>query len=66
MVTLDVRGLSDDQIEFLQQLIKLMRQNHQELATPPVDETDTICLHCWHLGVEEEISHEEIYDYPDV
>ena len=65
MDTLDARGLSDDQIELLQQLIEFMRQHHQRPVSPPLDETKTIHLHSWHLGVKEEISREEIYDYID-
>ena len=65
MHTLDVRDLPNDQIEFLRQLIEFMRQNPQKPATPPLDETNTIHLRSWHLGVKEEISREEIYDYID-
>ena len=65
MDTLDVRGLPDNQIEFLQQLIEFMRQNHQKPVRPALDETETIHLHSWHLGVKEEISRQEIYDYMD-
>ena len=42
-----------------------MRQNHQKPATPLVDETEAVQMHSWHLGVKEEISREEIYDYID-
>ena len=68
MDTLDVRGLPDDQIELLKQLIEFMRQNHQKpekAVTSPLDETNTIHLHSWRLGVKEEISREEFYDYLD-
>ncbi len=65
MDTVDVRGLPDDQIEFLQQLIEFMRQNDHKPVTPPVDETESIHLHSWSLGVEKEVSREEIYDYLD-
>ncbi len=65
MDTLDVRDLPDDQIEFLRQLIEFMRQNHQKPVTPPRDETDTIQLRSWHLGVKGTVSREEIYDYLD-
>ena len=62
---LDARGLSDDQIELLQQLIEFMRQHHQRPVSPPLDETETIQLRSWHLGVKREVSREEIYDYLD-
>ena len=65
MDKLDVRGLPDDQIELLKQLIEFMCQNHQRPVSPPLDETETIHLHSWHLGVKEEISRDEIYDYLD-
>ena len=52
-------------IEFLQQLIEFMRQNHQKLATSRVDETETIQLRSWQLGVKGKVSREEIYDYLD-
>ena len=65
MDTLDVRGLPDDQIEFLRQLIEFMRQNHQKPVTPTVDETNTIQLRSWQLGVKGTVSREEIYDYLD-
>ena len=65
MAKLDVRGLSDDQIKFPHQLIEFMRQHHQRPVSPPLDETKTIQLHSLHLGVKEEISREEIYDYID-
>ena len=65
MHTLDAQDLRDDQIEFLQQLIEFMRQHDQSPVSPPLDETKTIHLHSWHLGVKEEISREEIYDYID-
>ena len=42
-----------------------MRQNHQKPVTPLVDETETIQLRSWQLGVKEEISRQEIYDYID-
>jgi hypothetical protein len=35
MDMLNVRGLSDDGIEFLQQLIEFMRQKHQKRLTQP-------------------------------
>ena len=60
---MDVRGIRDDQIEFLRQVIEFMRQSHQNPITSHLDETETIHLHSWHLGVKEEISREEIYDY---
>ena len=64
MDMLDVRGLSNDQIEFLQQLIEVMRQPRQKLQTQPQqDETETIHLRSWSLGVKGEISRELIYDY---
>ena len=62
---LDVRGLPDDQIEFIQQLIEFMRQKNQKPLTRPQDETETIHLRSWSLGVKGEISREEIYDYLD-
>ena len=65
MDTLDVRGLSDNKIEFLQRLIELMRQEHQKPVSSPVDATAAIRLHCWHLGVKGKISREAIYDYLD-
>ncbi|MCZ6678684.1 MAG: hypothetical protein O7E52_15735 [Candidatus Poribacteria bacterium] len=65
MDTLDVRDLPDDQIEFIQQLIEFMRQKRQKPPGPPKDETETIHLHSWSLGVKGEISREEIYDYLD-
>ena len=63
MDMLDVRGLPDDQIEFIQQLIEFMRQQHQKPLTQPEDETEIIHLRGWALGVKGEISREEIYDY---
>ena len=65
MNMLDVRGLPDDQIEFIQQLIEFMRQQHQKPLVQPEDETETIHLRSWSLGVKGEISREEIYDYLD-
>ena len=65
MDMLDVRGLSNDQIEFLQQLIEFMRQRHQKRLTQPEDETETIHLRSWSLGVKGNISRDEIYDYLD-
>ncbi|MCZ6679542.1 MAG: hypothetical protein O7E52_20110 [Candidatus Poribacteria bacterium] len=65
MDMLDVRGLPNDKIEFIQQLIEFMRQKHQKPLTPPEDETETIHLRSWSLGVKGEISREEIYDYLD-
>jgi hypothetical protein len=65
MDMLDVRGLPDDQIEFIQQLVEFMRQKHQKPLTQPEDETETICLRSWSLGVKGEISREEVYDYLD-
>lgn len=65
MDMLDVRGLPDDQIEFVQQLIEFMRQQHQEPLMQPQDETETIHLRSWSLGVKGEMSREEIYDYLD-
>ena len=65
MDMLDVRGLPDDQIEFIQQLIEFMRQQHQKPLVQPEDETETIHLRSWSLGVKGEISREEIYDYLD-
>ena len=62
---LDVRGLTDDQIEFIQQLIEFMRQKYQEPLMQPQDETETIRLRSWSLGVKGEISREEVYDYLD-
>ena len=62
---LDVRGLPDDQIEIIQQLIKFMRQKHQKSFTQPEDETESIHLRSWSLGVKGEMSREEIYDYLD-
>lgn len=63
MDILDVRDLPDDQIEFIQQLIEFMRQKHQEPLMQPQDETETIRLRSWSLGVKGEISREEVYDY---
>ena len=65
MDMLDVRGLPDDQIEFIQQLIEFMRQQHQKPLVQPEDETEFIHLRSWSLGVKGEISREEIYDYLD-
>jgi hypothetical protein len=65
MDMLDVRGLPDDQIEFIQQLVEFMRQKHQKPLTQPKDETETIHLRSWPLGVKGEISREEVYDYLD-
>ena len=65
MEMLDVRGLPDNQIEFLQQLIEFMRQKHWQPLTSAEDETKTIHLRSWSLGVKGEISREEIYDYLD-
>lgn len=65
MNMLDVRGLPDDQIEFIQQLIEFMRQKHQKPFTHPEDETESIHLRSWSLGVRGEVSREEIYDYLD-
>ena len=65
MDMLDVHGLPADQIEFIQQLIEFMRQKHQEQLAQPEDETQTIHLHSWSLGVKGEISREEVYDYLD-
>ena len=66
MDMLDVRGLSNDQIEFLQQLIEFMRQPRQKLHTQlQQDETETIHLRSWSLGVKGNISRDEIYDYLD-
>ena len=65
MDMLDVRDLPDDQIEFIQQLIEFMRQQHQKPLTQPEDETGAIHLRSWSLGVKGEISREEVYDYLD-
>lgn len=65
MDTLDVQGLPDDQIEFLRELIEFMRQNHEKPVTHPIDETKTIHLHSWSLGVKRDVSRAEIYDYLD-
>ncbi len=65
MDMLDVRGLPDDQIEFIQQLIEFMRQQHQKPLTQPEDETKTIHLRSWALGAKGNISREEVYDYLD-
>ena len=65
MDMLDVRGLSNGQIEFLQQLIEFMRQRHQKRLTQPEEETETIHLRSWSLGVKGNISRDEIYDYLD-
>jgi hypothetical protein len=65
MDMLDVRDLPDDQIEFIQQLIEFMRQKHQKPFRQPEDETESIHLRSWSLGVKGEISREEIYDYLD-
>ena len=65
MDMLDVRGLPSDQIEFIQQLIEFMRQKNQKSLTQPEDETETIHLRSWALGVKGEISRGEIYDYLD-
>ena len=65
MEMLDVRGLPDDQIEFIQQLVEFMRQKHQKPLMQPKDETETIHLRSWPLGVKGEISREEVYDYLD-
>ena len=62
---LDVRDLPDDQIEFIQQLIEFMRQKHQKPLAQPEDETETIHVRSWALGVKGEISREEIYNYLD-
>ena len=65
MDMLDVRGLPDDQIEFVQQLIEFIRQKHQKPLTQPRDETETIHLRSWSLSAKGEISREELYDYLD-
>ena len=65
MDMLDVRDLPDDQIEFIQQLIEFMRQKRQKPFRQPEDETESIHLRSWSLGVKGEISREEIYDYLD-
>ena len=65
MDMLDVRGLPDDQIEFVQQLIDFMRQKHQKPLAQPEDETETIHLRSWSLGAKGDVSREEIYDYLD-
>ena len=44
---LDVRGLPDDQIEFIRQLIEFMRQKHQKPFTQPEDETESVHLRSW-------------------
>ena len=62
---LDVRDLPEDQIEIIQQLIKFMRQRHQKPFTQPEDETESIHLRSWSLGVKGDMSREEIYDYLD-
>ena len=62
---LDVRGLPDDQIEFIQQLSEFIRQKHQKPLTQPEDETETIHLCSWSLGVKGDVSREAIYDYLD-
>ena len=65
MDMLDVRGLPDDQIEFIQQLIEFMRQQHQKSLAQPEDETKTIHLRSWALGAKGNISREDVYDYLD-
>ena len=37
----------------------------RDLLMQPQDETETICLRSWSLGVKGEISREEVYDYLD-
>ena len=69
MNTLDVRGLPDDQVQFLKELTTFLRQKHR-VPTPKTkrsvrDETERIDLHSWSLGVKGELSREEIYDYLD-
>ena len=61
MNTLDVQGLPDNQIQFLQQLIEFLRQKFQ--ASPLKDEAKMIHFCSWSLGVKGELSREEIYDY---
>lgn len=65
MDMLDVRGLPDDQIEFIRQLIEFVRQQHQKPLMQPEDETEIIHLRSWALGVKGDISREAIYDYLD-
>lgn len=76
LAVLDVHGLKKDQIQFLQQLVEFMRHNaldHQVVnaqKTPIndlglLDETETIKLRSFQLGVKGEVSREEIYDYLD-
>jgi hypothetical protein len=69
MNTLDVQGLPGDQIQFLQDLIAFLRQKFQtsisQTEQPFSDETETIALRNWSLGVKGEISREGIYDYLD-
>jgi hypothetical protein len=61
MDTLDVKGLPDDQIDFLQQLIEFMREKHQQSPTLHQDKTQTVHLCSWPRGVKGAISREEIY-----
>ena len=65
MDMLDVCGLPDDQIDFIQQLIEFMRQKHQKPIAQPEDETEFIHLRSWSLGVKGSISRQEIHDYLD-
>lgn len=60
---IDVRGLPDDQIQFLQQLIEFMRHRRQEETPQP--EPETINFRDWPLGATGPLSREEIYDYLD-
>lgn len=67
MNTLDVQGLPDGQVQFLQELVAFLRQKHH-IPTPKTeqlfgDETERIDLCSWSLGVKGEIKREEIYDY---
>lgn len=63
MEMLDVRALHDDEVQVLQQLVEFFRQKHQ--VSTPKDETETIDLRSWSLGVKGNISREEIYEYLD-
>jgi hypothetical protein len=60
---IDVRGLPDEQVQFVQQLIEFMRHKRQEAISTP--EAETINFRAWSLGTKGTLSREELYDYLD-
>jgi hypothetical protein len=56
---IDVRGLPDEQVQFVQQLIEFMRDKH--LKATPKPEPETINFRTWPLGTKGTLSREEIY-----